>query len=201
MRLAPTLFLASALTLAATAPLLAADKDRSFAPKGVGFDTCKAVVDAAQKQANDLVLLVSWLNGYITAVNTYLDKVYDIAPWQDDRTLVSMILTHCSQNPDDRIAVVAQKLVDFVGPGRLEAKSPIVEAKAGDKTVKLYAAVLKRAQEQLIKDGFLSGTADGAFGNKTKAALEKFQEKSSITKTGLPDQETLFRLFAPRRPS
>jgi hypothetical protein len=194
------LLVAAAAALAAL-PALAADKDGAFVPKGVGLDSCKVVNEVAQKQPNDLALLASWFDGYITAVNTMSQNLYDVAPWQEPRTIVSLVLQHCSQNPDDKIANVAPKLVEFLAPGRLETRSNVVDAKVGDKTVKIYAAVLKKAQEALIKEGHLSGAADGSFGPKTRAALEAFQQKNSITKTGLPDQETLFRLFAPRRPS
>ena len=49
---------------------------------------------------------------------------------------------------------------------------------------------VKEIQEALIKLGFLKGTADGVFGNKTENAVRKFQKKYKLTVDGLVGEKT-----------
>jgi hypothetical protein len=186
---------AACAVLLAVPAARAADSNGAYAPRGIGLDTCKDLVEILKAKDQRALLAMSWLDGYITAFNTYREGLYDVAPWQRGDVVLSLVAGHCEQHPDDRIAQVAQRLVDFLYPTRLETRSETVEAKSGDQSVRVYAAVLKRAQEELIGQGFLTGTADGAYGPKTKAALEAFQAKANIPQTGLPDAETLFRLL------
>lgn len=51
-------------------------------------------------------------------------------------------------------------------------------------------------QERLIELGFLTGTADGAFGNMTKAALEAFQEMNGLDVNGTAATEDINVLFS-----
>jgi hypothetical protein len=173
----------------------AADKAGALAPKGVGRDACKELTKVYNERSQELFLVASWLDGYVTSVNTYSDGLYDVAPWQSTDLLVYLVTQYCKENPEAKIAEAAQWLVQTLSPQRLAEKSNFVETKSGDKTATIYASVLKRAQEELIRRGHLQGTADGAYGPKTQAAFESFQEKNDLAKTGLPDQQTLFKLF------
>ena len=59
---------------------------------------------------------------------------------------------------------------------------------------------VKRLQERLIQLGWLTGSADGDFGTKTREALEEFQYRIGIEPSGTADietQETLFSSAAP----
>ncbi len=54
---------------------------------------------------------------------------------------------------------------------------------------------VKEMQERLIELGYLTGEADGAFGNGTKEALEEFQEQVDLEVTGEADPNTLAYLY------
>lgn len=58
----------------------------------------------------------------------------------------------------------------------------------GDEVVKL--------QERLNELGYSVGKVDGDFGNKTKTAVEAFQERNNLEKTGVADQETQALLYS-----
>jgi hypothetical protein len=174
---------------------MAADEAGALAPKGVGRDDCKALTEVYEKRSQEILLFASWLDGYITSVNTYSNDLYDLAPWQSTDLLAYLVVQFCEKSPEAKLAEAAQWLVQTLSPQRLQSKSPLVDTKSGDKTVKIYRTILQRAQEELIKRGHLSGTADGAYGPKTQAAFEAFQGANQLPKTGVPDQETLFKLF------
>ena len=190
-----------ALSLLAGPPALAADKAGSFAPKGMGFDTCKSLSEAIQqKDQKGLVVFAGWLDGFLTGVNMLQAGIYDIAPWQSPDTLLKMVASHCERNPDEHLAEVALKLAEYLGKDRLTERSQVEEAKVGSTTVPIYTEVLRRVQQRLVDGGFLSGTPDGNFGPKTQSALEAYQTKEKLPKTGLPDQATLVQLFVREAP-
>ncbi|MBQ4086386.1 MAG: peptidoglycan-binding protein [Clostridia bacterium] len=51
-------------------------------------------------------------------------------------------------------------------------------------------------QQRLIELGYLSGGADGKFGNKTESAVRLFQETMGLTETGVADYLTLKYVYA-----
>lgn len=53
-------------------------------------------------------------------------------------------------------------------------------------------------QQRLIDLGYLGGGADGAFGERSQAALKQFQAVHGLETTGLPDDETREVLFSDR---
>ena len=53
-------------------------------------------------------------------------------------------------------------------------------------------------QQRLIDLGYLNGSADGAFGERSQAALRQFQAVHGLEATGLPDDETREALFSDR---
>lgn len=181
---------------AALQPAVAADSQGRYLPKGFGLDRCKDFTAAAKQGEEKVLPIASWLNGYITAFNTFNNDVYDIAPWQREGVLLSIIANYCDTHGDEPLATVAQKLMASFMTGRLTTMSQPIEAKNGDQTIRIFPEVLKQAQQALAKEGYLKGDADGSYGPKTKAAFDAFQKKENIKNSGLPDQETLFRIFA-----
>ena len=53
---------------------------------------------------------------------------------------------------------------------------------------------VKALQQKLIDLGYLEGTADGIFGNKTEKAVRRFQWKNGMTADGLAGKRTLAAL-------
>lgn len=173
----------------------AANEQGQFAVRGIGIQDCAAFTKGYKERSQGAFVFAGWLDGYISAVNRLQPGTFDAAPWQLTDILMVLINNHCAANPDQRLFTVVQSLVAFYGEQRLANSSDRIDAKVGDKTISVYKEVMRRAQLALAKAGVYSGTADGVFGPKTQAAFEAFQEKSNLTKTGLPDQQTLYRLF------
>lgn len=69
------------------------------------------------------------------------------------------------------------------------AYEELAKGSKGEEVVKL--------QERLIELGYLSGTADGVYGNQTKAAVELFQAVNEVhyIVTGVADVDTQEELF------
>lgn len=59
---------------------------------------------------------------------------------------------------------------------------------------------VKALQQRLIELSYLSGSADGDYGAKTKAAVELFQKSVGMTATGVADVETQIAVFAEDAP-
>lgn len=53
---------------------------------------------------------------------------------------------------------------------------------------------VKFIQKILIKLGYLTGTADGAFGRMTEDAVKRFQQQANLSVTGIVDKETYAEL-------
>lgn len=183
------------LALAFTGTVAARDKDGSFAVKGVGNETCAALLQAFKEKKPGVEAYINWLEGFLTGLNDATPQTYDTAPWQSPVILFELTARYCDQNKEARLIQAAKAVEQVLRPFRLAQRSPVVEIKVGDRTMRHYQDTIRRAQELLIKAGLLTGKADGAWGPKTQQAFEAYQERSGLKKTGLPDQETLFKLF------
>lgn len=182
------------------APARAADAEGRFALRGVGLATCDQFLKAIEERQENVLLAGGWLEGYLTAVNQFRPDTFNIAPWQNTDTLLTLLKHNCERNRDQRFFAIVGSMVDFFAKSRLKEQSTPVVAEAGDQKAVVYKEVLQEAQQELIKQGLLDGTADGQFGPKTKTALEEFQKKQNLQVTGLPDQMTLWRLLSESAP-
>ena len=72
-----------------------------------------------------------------------------------------------------------------------------VYVSGAEKTLKLYDAGerVQELQEELIKQGYLDGTADGLYGPITQKAVEDYQRANGLEVTGNADEATLEGLF------
>lgn len=59
---------------------------------------------------------------------------------------------------------------------------------------------VKALQQRLVDLRWLNGSVDGDFGNKTKTAVESFQQKVGLPKTGIADGLTQALLFSDEAP-
>lgn len=183
------------LALVFVGPVHARDKNGTFAVKGIGNETCAALLQAFKEKKPGVEAYINWLEGYLTGLNDATPQTYDTAPWQSPVILFELSARYCDQNKEARLIQAAKAVEQVLRPFRLAQRSPVVEIKVGDRIMRHYQDTIRRAQELLIKAGLMTGKADGIWGPKTQQAFEAYQERSGLKKTGLPDQETLFKLF------
>jgi hypothetical protein len=187
--------LAVGLLLAGTAVAHAADEKGRFAVKGPGLATCKDFTEATEQKSQNFYVMGGWLLGFITAHNLHMKETYDAASWQSGELLVGLMENYCKQRPDDRFAEGTIKLVRVLMQTRLTEESKLVVAQHGDNKVAVYEEVMRRAQEEMKKQGYYTGVIDGLYGPGTRTAFEALQAANKIPVTGVPDARTLFTLF------
>jgi hypothetical protein len=191
--IARALFLAFALP---AAPALASDAAGSFAVKDVGLARCENFMEAVKtKDKGQIARYVGWLGGFLTATNQRVPETFDLTPWQNSRTLTAYLANHCGKNPDLRFGAAVVQLSAALHEDRLREKSDLVPIEHEGQTHYVYREALRRAQAVLADRGMYSGNMDGEFNEETRTALKAFQGEKALNETGLPDQETLFRLL------
>jgi len=174
----------------------AADEEGAFAVKGVGLTKCSDFVKAAKEQDREVVSqYVSWLAGFITASNQHMAETFDLTPWQNVRTLSSLLAAYCDRNADLRFVAAAARLTNALRADRLATPSELLPIEHEGKTHYMYQEGMRRTQARLAELGLYSGDLDGAYGEATRAALEAFQKERELPVNGLPDQRTLMILF------
>ncbi|EEY24739.1 conserved hypothetical protein [Brucella sp. F5/99] len=177
-----------------------ATSDGSFAVRGIGAQPCKVINETAQdKVPDDLVQLSgAWIAGYVSQYNRSTANLYEAMPIVDNQVLGRMAIHLCQSNPDLLFEGIAATLVRLFFRMSLPKNSPVLEISYDKKTTLVRRAVLRLAQDELIKLGYLTDSdADGEYGPLTRFALTKFQQAKGIQQTGLPDSVTLVRLFIP----
>ena len=103
-----------------------------------------------------------------------------------------------SSMTDEEIAAemaAAQEELDSRGATESAAQSGTQTLQKGSK-----GDEVKALQKRLIELNYLSGSADGDFGGKTKTAVELFQKTAGLDSTGVADEETQKALFASDAP-
>jgi hypothetical protein len=188
--------MALAIMLLVAGPLTAADAEKRFAVKGVGAAKCSAFIKSFDSRATeDIALFAGWISGFISALNEGIDNTFDLAPWQSPEVLVLLMRDLCGKKPEEPYYRAAAGLVSILGRDRLQTLSEPVEIKVKDNRTILPKDIVKRVQERLKALDLYKGTIDGAFGPGMQKALEAFQKQQKIAETGIPDQQTLLRLF------
>ncbi len=174
---------------------LAGDAKGEFALRGIGGQTCEAglaAIKADKARANDLAI---WVAGYVTALNRVSPGTYDLVPLTEITPLVQIVAGLCERNPTRSMEAVLNTVVARLSAARLLNPSPMVEAKVDGKTATVRAATLAAMQSRLIEQKLFKGPADGQFGDKTAAALKKYQKAQALEATGLPDAHTVLRML------
>lgn len=187
--------LAASFLLLVFGPVHGADSDGRFMVKGAGTATCADFVAAHAERRPELPAYTGWIEGYLSAVNRYETETYDLAPWQSTELLAGSMLRYCERNPAQNFHEAAARLTRELRSARLRQHSDIVQARAGDATLLLYADTLTQVQHRLREHGHAQVQANGAFDEATRLALAEFQRENELTPTGLPDQPTLARLL------
>jgi hypothetical protein len=183
--------------LAASGTARAAEADGSFAVDGIGIWTCQRFLDERAANSNYYFMFGGWLDGYLTAINSYSPDTYDLTPWETTDLLLALIERNCKKRPEDPFVAMVRGLAKKLKDTRLPQSSPVIDAVVGGTTVKLYQATMTQVQQALLDGGFYSGSVDGQFGPSSQAAIEAFQTAKGLKVTGLPDQITLLALLRP----
>jgi hypothetical protein len=184
--------------LFAASPVFAADSTNRFALRGAGLASCEQFLKAMQERQENVLVAGGWIEGYITAVNQQTPDTFDIAPWQSTQVLLGLVSRNCERNPKAGFFQIVDSMMNFLKETRLRSQSERVLVESGTNKFYLYRETMKDVQQKLIGLGFLSGGADGQYGPNTRTALEAFQKAQQIEPTGIPDQDTLFRLLTPK---
>ena len=177
-------------------PAHAADAEGRYAIKGAGGVSCKQLAEVVTAQDERTLLLLGWLDGYVTSENRRADGLFDATPWQRVELLGELLVTHCQNRPDQPVYLAVQLMLQAMRKTSLDQESPIERIEVGEgQSLEIYRKVLERAQRELVAKGFLDGGADGRYGPKTAAALAAFQTAAGLEVTRVPDQSTLLALF------
>ncbi len=179
----------------AAQPARAADADGRFVVKGAALTTCEQFTKARAERSQLLYLYAAWLEGYLSALNERTPETYDLVAFESTELLVALLDSNCKQRPREPFFNVVRALVRALHPQRVTRQTPLVEARVGERSVRLYAEVLRRVQERLAALGLYKGAPDGKFGPATRKALETWQKENGLEPTGLPDQLTVLRIL------
>ena len=176
-------------------PGLAADRNGEFFSRGLGIATCQKYLDDKAGNTELYLYYRSWLNGYLTAYNQMAEDTFDIAPNATVETLAAAMEKICRDDPKRPFWAAASALTRAVQSNRLTAKPEMLTVSAGEQSMNIDRATLRRVQEALKALGYKVGVVDGLYGRNTRQALESYQRASQLTVTGLPDDATRAKLL------
>lgn len=173
----------------------AADAKGNFALRGIGSQTCQAMLDELQKQPGSAVAAASWVLGYISAVNRYEPETFDISPVTDAQSIFNVVVGLCKAHPEVRVQTITNDTLAALGRARVKTDSPLIETKSGNTVASVRVETLTLVQKRLNERGFLKARADGNFGAQTEAAVKDFQKAEKLPVTGVVDSPTIIRLL------
>lgn len=190
------------MTLLTTAvPAGAADVNGQFAIEGGGLQTCQRFLEAGRGGSPDYAAYGGWIEGYITAQNQSIEGVFDLTPWQNTITLLSLTGSICQQMPPDtRFIDALHQLIRQLVPTALRSESDLVALRAGASGTVLYKATVASLQLALKARGSDIIDPQGEFGASTSRAISDWQKANGLEQTGLPDQKILFDLLMKPQP-
>lgn len=179
-------------------PGVAATSDGAFAVRGIGAQSCSKLTEALASPDAPAIrqTLAAWMAGWLSHANRQTEDSFDVYPIQDLQASAQIIGMLCKNNPDAMLDTVIASVVTAMTDPDGTPTSELITVEANGKKASLRAAVLKRAQEQLVELELLEeDMADGTFGPASQAAFTAFQKNNKLTETGLPDVATLYVLL------
>lgn len=174
---------------------LAEDTNHQFAIEGGGVASCEVFIKANQNKTRDFYVFAGWVEGYLTGFNQFTKDTYDITPWQTTELLMAALRKHCEADPSQQVLLAVNKMISTLYSERLTTMSKTVPLESEKNVMHLYETTMKKVQGALKTVGLYGGAVDGVYNDGTKKAITSFQKKYEMNQSGLPDQETLFRLF------
>lgn len=179
-------------------PVMAQESVKQFAVEGAGRLSCSDFLRArSDKTSGEYQRIIGFTEGYLTGANRYEQGTFDLTPWHNAAAFDLILESHCSQNADDTLASVVQRMVTGFRPIRVAQFSQLLEVGDGQNRTYVYEAILRRAQAALQVRGLYSGPEDGRFTAELRKAFLDFQGKSDLSPTGVPDPATLWMLLNP----
>ena len=120
------------------------------------------------------------------------------ARWQIVRDLVTQLTR--STNTGMLDAIIKQERVELIAQATPEPEPTPTPEPYTTLAKGATGPAVTNLQARLSELGYLTSAIDGDYGNKTKTAVQKFQEKAGLKATGIADVETQEKLFAPDAP-
>ncbi len=174
----------------------AADLDGQFSVQGIGTLRCSEIVQKVDTNSPDLVAVVAWSDGVLTAQNRLEKGVFNVMPFSDPVGIFTMLAVNlCRQKPDLIYDSAVVQVINLLKPVYILQSSEQTTATVGAETIKIYPQLIIQAQERLIKLGYMNGPSDGVFGTATMEGMKKFQMSASLRVTGMPDVISLLALL------
>lgn len=178
----------------------ARDVNNKFAVKGAGAVTCKQYVEAVKRNSDRLIAFTGWVDGYLSFHNEVSEETFDIVPWQSTKLLSKALYSHCNKKPELTFFTAVKYMIQALQDTRLREASELVKIKVGDQSQYYYQSVIIDAQKALNNKLSISLPTDGKYNEDMQRALLDYQKSRKINQSGLPDQDTLQRLFSKPKP-
>jgi peptidoglycan hydrolase-like protein with peptidoglycan-binding domain len=184
----------AAITLSfATSTLHADTAEGLFAARGTGAQSCVAVTEAfqinAQGARNEIA---TWLSGYVSYMNRSTPGFFDVLPIHDTGNLAILLSAVCQQNSESLVEGAVWSIVKALRPLALKDETELLQLQNENGTLSIRMGTLKKVQDYLVFEGLLEERqADGKYGPNTSRALSQFQMANNIEPTGLPEAFTL----------
>ena len=106
-----TLFFLSIFIVLSVSFAFAADKSGAYSVLGEGTMSCGTLVQSVHNAENtDKVIIGSWVNGYLTAINQFKYKRINVAQGTDREARELWIYNYCQKNPLDNLATATSSL-------------------------------------------------------------------------------------------
>lgn len=174
----------------------AADVDNQFAVLGAGSFDCQRYIEMADSQAApEITQMISWMQGYLTALNRETDAVFTTTPFVASTDTATLLLNVCRQAPTLRIEAALNELAGFLGHYPVETASDIIQIPTPTGTLAVRESVLRDIRRRLAELDYLAPAESGQFDDDTRQAIVAFQQDEQLETSGVPDADTLLRLL------
>ena len=193
-----SMLLAAGLAAFVNSPATAADDDGNFAIRGIGGQSCGAIVDAiteadAAARDNLVMTLSTWLGGYLTYANRVVDGRFDAVPFVSDIDVLAVVVDRCEAARDAAFETAASDILVALAPVGTASRAPVSDLES---SVALREPTVVALQQALIDRDYMDGDADGVVGPMTRAAVESFNSDNQIEGGNAITIETVLRAFA-----
>lgn len=174
---------------------LAVDVKGDYVVRGMGAHSCSDFVARVPSNPAYTQASLVWMEGYLTAQNRLTAKTFDASFLNETSEVAALVLNACKSRADIRVESILAGIIAALHTSRVETNSPLIEFKDADVKVLLRQSTVKHLQMALKKSGFYTLGIDGLSGPGTMKALRKYQKARGLKVSGLPDADTLIKLF------